>query len=120
MGQTTLIRKKKDMVTKPLPRCHDGVGDLEFIDVVAGKNGPGAHLQWFHDDILKPGVSIGVHRHDNNEEYYYILSGKGIMTLDGERHEVGPGDITAVLPGGSHGLENTGTTDMRIVVVAVH
>ena len=76
-------------------------------------------LRFIHDDILPPGVTVGVHEHTGDEEYYYILSGEGVMILDGERIPVRPGDITAVYPGGSHGLENTGEGDLRMIVISV-
>ena len=65
-------------------------------------------------------MSIGTHRHYEDAEYYYIVSGKGIMTLDRERIEVAAGDITAVFPGGVHGLENTGDENLRIIVIGVN
>lgn len=106
------------MYRGPLPNCHDGIGMLDFTVVFEGKERPGSRLAFLHDDVLAPGVSIGIHPHDH-EEYYYILSGTGTMTLDGERFPIGPGDVTAIYPGGSHGLENTGTEDMRIVVIGL-
>jgi mannose-6-phosphate isomerase-like protein (cupin superfamily) len=60
-----------------------------------------------------------VHPHRDDEEYYYVVSGRGVMTLDGVEHEVAAGDISAVYPGGSHGLENRSDTDLRVVVISV-
>jgi mannose-6-phosphate isomerase-like protein (cupin superfamily) len=105
------------MKRAPLPHCHGGVGSLDFTVVLDGKESPLQHVRFIHDDMLAPGVSIGVHQH-RDEEHYYILSGRGTMALDGQRYEVGPGDIASVYAGGSHGLENTGHEDMRILVVA--
>jgi mannose-6-phosphate isomerase-like protein (cupin superfamily) len=64
-------------------------------------------------------VTIGVHEHKDDEEYYYVLSGNGVMTLDGTRHEVKASDVTAVFPGGRHGLENTSKDDLRVIVISV-
>jgi len=33
--------------------------------------------------------------------------------------DVAAGDITAVFPGGKHSLENTGSVDLRILVISV-
>lgn len=104
------------MRREPLPQCHDGQGVLDWTVVLEGHS---KHVSFIHDDVLPPGSSIGVHRHENDEEVYVILSGKGVMTLDGEEHEVGSGDVTVVFPGGSHGLENRSTEDLRILVFAV-
>jgi mannose-6-phosphate isomerase-like protein (cupin superfamily) len=87
--------------------------------VLGGEDLPGRHLRFLHDDVLPPGTSIGVHRHQDDEEYYYILEGQGIMTLNGQQLPVGPGDITAVFPGGEHGLENAGTSSLRVLVFSV-
>ena len=44
---------------------------------------------------LPPGASIGLHKHDNNEDVYIIISGKGIFTdSNGKETEVKAGDIT--------------------------
>lgn len=116
MSKTTLIKKRTEMKREPLPHCHDGQGALDWIEVLDSKDLNNHHLKFVHDDLLAPGVTIGIHTHQDDEEYYYIVAGHGVMTLDGTRFEVEAGDITAVYPGGSHGLENTGTEEMRIVV----
>ena len=119
MNETTMIRKKGDITVRPYETCHDGEGILDFTEVLNCENSPQRRLNFIHDDVLKPGVSVGSHRHERDEEYYYFLSGKGIMILDGERHAVEEGDLTAVFPGGSHGLMNTSGEDMRIIVISV-
>ncbi len=61
-----------------------------------------------------------IKRRADDEEYYYIVSGQGVMTLDDEEFEVRAGDITAVFPGGRHALRNTGTTDLRFIVICAN
>lgn len=65
---------------------------------------------------LKPGESIGLHKHADNEDTYIILSGRGLFT-DGEGNEyiVGPNTVTIATPGESHALENTGTEDLIFI-----
>jgi mannose-6-phosphate isomerase-like protein (cupin superfamily) len=116
---TTMMCRREEMTRKPLPNCHDGKGALDWTNVLGGESIKGRTLNWIHDDILPAGVTIGVHPHKDDEEYYYVLSGRGVMTLDGKRHEVKAGDITAVFPGGSHGLENTSKEDLRVIVISV-
>jgi mannose-6-phosphate isomerase-like protein (cupin superfamily) len=119
MSKTSFLRRASDMQELPLARCHNGEGDLQWTEVLNFSDDTARRLNFFHDDILKPGVSVGIHDHRQDEEYYYIISGKGIMILDGEEFEVGPGDIAAVYPGGSHGLRNHSDHDLRILVVSV-
>ena len=41
---------------------------------------------------IAPGAKVPTHR-DQTEEYLYVLSGGGTMTLDGQTHSVKPGDV---------------------------
>ncbi len=66
---------------------------------------------------LEPGASIGLHRHDADEEVYAIVSGRG--TYSSERGSVcaREGDIFVTKKGSSHGLQNDG--DGPLVFFAV-
>lgn len=75
---------------------------------------------------LAPGVSEGDHSHggtgnDDNghplEEIYYFLQGHGMMRIADEEVAVGPGDAILVPPGVVHGLYNTGTEPLRLVLL---
>ena len=48
-----------------------------------------------------------------------MLEGTGSMWRDGVEFPVGPGDLVRNLPGGSHGLVNTGGVDLRVFVFEV-
>ena len=63
--------------------------------------------------VLEPRARLGA------EFGCYIISGCGVMTLDGREHKVTTGDIAAVFPGGSHGLANHSDGDLRVIVVCV-
>ena len=65
---------------------------------------------------LRPGDSIGLHAHADNEDTYIILSGEGKFT-DGEGGEyiVGPQSVTLAGPGQSHALENTGSENLVFI-----
>lgn len=116
---TTFHKSSDKMIRKPLVNCHEGVGPLDWTNVVDGEDLPGKRLRFLHRNILHPGDSIGIHGHSVDEEYYYILSGEGTMTLDGKELRVGPGDLTGVFPGGSHGLRNTGEEQLHFIVFSV-
>ena len=120
MQQPTLIRKRDDMLRRVRSRLHDGEGDIRQTVLLDGEALQGRKVNFIFDNVLPPGASIGAHDHRGvDEEYYLILAGSGTMTLDGKIYEVGPGDITAVFPGGQHDLVNTGRGDMRVLVISV-
>ena len=106
------------MTQKTFANCHDGKGDLQAW-LVLGRTDSQQGVQWMHDDTLPAGVSIGEHRHDGNEEIYYVVEGKGTMFLDGASFPIGPGDVSVVHPGHTHGLVNSKDGPMRLIVVCV-
>ena len=69
----------------------------------------------FRKRALKPGSAIGYHK-QAEDEIYYILSGRGSMTIDGKTFDVGPGDAILTRPGSSHGLKQVGTEDLVLMI----
>lgn len=62
---------------------------------------------------LKPGASIGMHKHEVNEDTYIIVSGEGVFTdTAGKETPVKAGDITIARKGDQHALKNTGKEDL--------
>ena len=69
----------------------------------------------FRKRVLKPGSGIGYHV-QQEDEIYYVLSGRGVMTLDGKPVDVVPGTAILTRTGSSHGLKQTGTEDLVIII----
>lgn len=67
---------------------------------------------------IAPGKeSFVYHSHYCEEEWIYILSGKGIAEIDGEEFEVGAGDFMGFpTPSVAHHLRNTGDEDLIYLV----
>lgn len=66
---------------------------------------------------VKPLDTAGGGSHEKTE-IYFVVSGEGLLYLDGEVHEVSQGSL-AVIPGGcTHSIKNTsGTGDLVILTV---
>jgi mannose-6-phosphate isomerase-like protein (cupin superfamily) len=98
-------------------RAHGGAREISFARVVARSRGS---LRFIDLSVLGPGADIGSHTHGvDNEELYIVVAGRGLMTLDGDEFEVGPGHVILNRPGGTHGLRNIGDEELRIVVIEV-
>ena len=69
----------------------------------------------FRKRILKPGSSIGYHL-QKDDEIYYIISGTGIMKMNGKSFTVKAGDAILTRPGSSHDLQQTGQEDLAIII----
>jgi mannose-6-phosphate isomerase-like protein (cupin superfamily) len=94
------------------PGTHDGGG--QTVGYSFFKNVPNLKIV-FRKRALKPGSGIGYHE-QKEDEIYYVLSGRGLMTVDGKTFEVGPGTAVLTRPGSSHGLKQTGSEDLVILI----
>ena len=94
------------------PGTHDGGG--QTIGYSFFKTTPGLSLV-FRKRALKPGSGIGYHE-QKEDEIYYVLSGRGVMTIDGKIFDVGPGTAVLTRPGSSHGLKQAGAEDLVILI----
>jgi len=99
-------------VLKAEPGTHNGGGQTVGYSFFA--NAPKLSLV-FRKRILKPGSGIGYHL-QKEDEIYYVLSGRGMMTVDDKTFEVGPGAAVLTRPGSSHGLKQTGREDLVIMI----
>jgi mannose-6-phosphate isomerase-like protein (cupin superfamily) len=68
------------------------------------------------EEILPPGHAVTPHHHREIEEIYYIVSGRGLMTVGDETREVEAGDAVYVPRGHRHTLENTGAQPITLLV----
>jgi len=77
-------------------------------------NAPVAN-QSLAEATVAPGCRTAPHYHRLSEEFYYVTQGRGVMDLDGEAREIGPGDAILIPPGSVHTLRNSGATPLVIL-----
>ena len=106
------------METKVVKQCEAfavvEVGDFSAFEGKAFlKNLTGATAMEFSVGSLATGVALSFkHRHKQNEEVYVFLSGRGVMTLDGEEFPVASGSVVRVAPSVVRTHRNTGDTPL--------
>lgn len=106
------VLERDSQVATSEPGTHNGGG--QTVGYSFFKNVPKLALV-FRKRALKPGSGIGYHE-QKEDEIYYVLSGHGRMTIDDKPFDVGPGDAILTRPGSSHGLKQTGTDDLVIMI----
>ena len=100
-------------------RAHGGEGEIAFCRIASAAQLDGG-CNFIDLAVVPPGVTIGTHRHaEDEEEFYLILSGRGHMVRDGVALTVGAGDLVRNRPGGEHGLRATGDEPLRLFVFEV-
>lgn len=69
----------------------------------------------FRKRVLRPGSAIGYHL-QKEDEIYYVLAGKGEMTMNGKTFPVSAGDAVLTRPGSSHGIKPVGGDSLTIII----
>lgn len=89
------------------------------------KGGKGMYIMKHYSDgqvkvmmgKLRPGHSIGLHRHEGNSEVVYVLSGVATCLYEGEEFTLLPGEVHYCPMGKEHSLINNGTEDLTFFAV---
>ncbi|MDD3184180.1 MAG: cupin domain-containing protein [Anaerostipes sp.] len=68
---------------------------------------------------IHKGGSIGMHKHETNDDINYILSGSGKAICDGVEEELVAGVCHICKKGSEHSIVNTGEDDLVMVTVVV-
>ena len=61
---------------------------------------------------MEPGASIGPHSHHGEEDFYYCISGSGIVVDNGVEHTFTPGTLQITRDGETQAIRNTGETEL--------
>jgi len=112
-----MIIHRNEMKVEKKERLRDGEGISRFVHLVDESTQRNARL--FAECTLNPGCSIGYHQHDAETEYYFILSGTGIVNDDGEEVQVKQGDSVITGNGASHSIKNTGSVPLVFHAIIV-
>jgi quercetin dioxygenase-like cupin family protein len=73
----------------------------------------------FHISVIEPETrSHPPHTHTGIEAVC-VFEGNGAVEMEGETHAVGPNEAIVIDPSRLHGLVNTGSTQMRYMVIMV-
>ena len=100
-------------VRRPHPLDPAIVRHTRSLGDAAGLTTIGVHLV-----RLERGDTSSVHHyHHQDEEWVYILSGRGIAEIGDEKHEVGAGDFMGFVAGSQpHSLHNPNNDDLVYLV----
>jgi len=108
----SVVVNERDIASQQ-PGPHEGEGTTTAYPFFADATG---FDLVFRKRALHPGATIGAHVNDK-DEIYYVVSGRGELTLNGATREVGPGDAILTRNGDSHALRQLGDDDLVIFIV---
>jgi mannose-6-phosphate isomerase-like protein (cupin superfamily) len=67
-------------------------------------------------NCLHPGQEQAVHVHDDQDKFYFVVEGTGSFVVGEERSSAGPGVAVWAPAGVSHGVVNTGSARLVLLV----
>jgi uncharacterized cupin superfamily protein len=77
------------------------------------------HARIFHTPVRDASARVrAAETHAAQSEFFYILSGQATVRRNDERFTVGPGEAIMHPPGEAHQIRNTGTEELRYLLIA--
>ena len=114
-----MVRPKKEQ--QIVFRCiRGGNGDTEMHNILNSVEELYGKGRTFSHMILAPGNSIGHHKHEGDNEIFYILKGQGLYDDNGTPVRVFPGDTAVCSDGESHSLLNDGDEPLEFIALILY
>ncbi len=113
-----MIIKEKDAKKSTTEKPREGKGVIHGMEYLVGDKITNK-IKVIMTNNLEVGAMIGEHSHIDDEEFYYIISGKGKVIDDGLEKEVNAGDLVYTGSGHSHSLENIGNEMLKFLAFII-
>ncbi len=106
---------------KPLDHRDTELGEIALHYPGLGPNNSLAKQAWVSLILIKPGRKSTFHLHPQNEEFFFVISGNGVVRerVDGNVvvHPISDNDLIVAPMGQPKQIENTGEEVMRLIQV---
>ena len=115
-----MIRKAEETKITYREHMRDGDGTVKITNFI---NDPSEMMnkgRMFSKVTLEPGVSIGFHVHEGDNELFYFMKGTAEYNDNGEISTVQAGDVTFCPDGTGHAVANKGDETVEIIAVIVY
>lgn len=109
-----MIQRAGTMETEYREKMKDGQGTIAVTHLLKQIQMKG-QCRFFGRMIIEPGCSIGLHRHTDEEEIYYIMKGKGMVEDNGINQEVSVGDVILTGDGATHSIANRTNDTLEVL-----
>lgn len=102
-----LVINEKDIPVETFS-AHDGEGEMHarfaFKQYARFGNKNDSGWRFFGIVEFPVGTTAGLHLHEGDDEFFYILDGEAVIVQDGEERTVTQGDIVLTRCGSTHGI----------------
>lgn len=111
-----MIRHESEMKVEVRENMRGGTGPVRFMHYFS-KEEFGANTRLCTKLTLPPGVSIGPHAHEKEDEIFIITKGQGMLDDGTAESRVSIGDAILTGKGESHSIRNDGNDDLEIIAM---
>ena len=111
-----MLKHNNELRQENIEAMRGGKGSVQIVHILEKEQFDNKGRLFAHIK-LKPGSSVGYHKHENEFEGYYFIKGEGTYTEDEKEYPVKTGDFTLVNKDHSHGIENTGVEDLEFIAL---
>ena len=66
---------------------------------------------------VQPGKRLSLQRHRHRSEHWHMVTGRAIVSVDGQDVEVGPGDSVNIHCGAEHRVHNPGVAPVVFIEI---
>ena len=108
--QTRMIINVHEVVPEVAEEVSGGIGTVQahkLLDFF-----PGSAIKSVGLVRLEPGAIIGPHLHHGEEDFYFCISGTGIVIDNGQEHPFTPGVLQITRDGETQSIRNTGEIEL--------
>ena len=112
-----MVIHRSEMKVESVDGLRGGEGCTRMTHLAdAGKE---KNVRMLAELALEPGCSVGHHSHETETEYYFILSGTGLVDDNGKEVEVTKGASVITGNGAFHSIKNIGSEPLVFHAVIV-
>jgi mannose-6-phosphate isomerase-like protein (cupin superfamily) len=112
-----MVIHRNEMKTEVREKMRGGEGSAAFVHIVDCENEK--NVRMLAEITLQPGSSIGKHNHENETEYFIILSGSRTVDDNGKEVQIKTDDTIITGGGAFHSIANTGSVPLVFHAVIV-
>lgn len=114
-----MIRKSEDFKVEKIEGLKCGKGYVTVVNFFEEEDFLGKG-RLYGKSIIKPGNSIGYHRHEGDQEAYFILKGKALYNYNGVETILEPGSLAICRDGEYHSIEAYGHEDLEYIMLILY
>jgi len=111
-----MIKRCNELTVDTVKGLMGGEGELRRVNFMNSDDFLGKG-RLFCRFSIKPGDSIGYHKHEGEQEAYYILKGQAEFNDNGTETILNPGDFSLCIPGQSHSIKSIGEEDLEFIAL---